>query len=524
MADLSVAPLDVVRAHPLCAETPAPLLAAALTPAASVYVRSNFETPPLDASHVLSFGGAVATPFRISMPELAALPHHTVTVTMECAGNGRLGMDPVPTGEPWRFGAVSTTTWRGVPLRALLARAGVLADGVEVLARAADRGPRDDADGLVRFERSLPLPVALAPDTLIATHMDGAPLTTNHGAPVRLVVPGWYGMASVKWLASLEVITTPFTGYFQRQRYVYLTPEGIAPVREALVKSMIVEPLDGTSCPRDLTVRGWAWSGAAAITSVELSVNDGAWQLASLGTALSRWAWTPFSAVLALPPGAVSLRSRATDASGAVQPERIVWNALGYGNNAIRAITVTATSEGGTSEGAPPAFVIRRAVAADAAALSAFARRIFAATFGADNTPDDLALYLAESFLEAQQHAEIVAADRRCLLLEVEGVLAAYALLHVGEPQALVPSTHPVELQRFYVDEPWHGRGIAPAFMSAVCAAAQEAGGDVLWLGVWERNPRAIRFYEKQGFRDVGAQVFVLGTDTQTDRVMARRL
>lgn len=346
MAELSVptvvAPLEVVRAHPLCAETPAPVLAAPITPAESVYVRSNFDTPPLDHTHRLVVGGAVAQPFEIGLAELAALPQHTVTVTMECAGNGRLGMDPVPTGEPWRFGAVSTTRWRGVPVRALLERAGVMAEGVELLARAADAGPRDDADGVVRFERSVPLAVALAPDTLVATHMDGAPLTSDHGAPVRLIVPGWYGMASVKWLAALEVLTTPFEGYFQRQRYVYQRPSGVVPVGEALVKSMIVAPLDGASCAREITVQGWAWSGAALIAQVELQVNDGEWQQATLGNALSRWAWTPFSHALTLPAGAVTLRSRATDATGAVQPERIVWNTLGYGNNAIRAIAVTA--------------------------------------------------------------------------------------------------------------------------------------------------------------------------------------
>ncbi len=172
---------------------------------------------------------------------------------------------------------------------------------------------------------------------------------------------------------------------------------------------------------------------------------------------------------------------------------------------------------------APP-FRIRRAVAADAPSLSAFARRLFIEAFGADNRPEDMALYLADAFSEATQHDEIVATESLCLLLEVEGALAAYALLHVGERHALVTAAHPVELQRFYVDARWHGRGLAPAFMAAVCAEATAAGGKTLWLGVWERNPRAIRFYEKQGFRDVGSYLFVLGTDPQTDRVMTRAL
>lgn len=332
--------LVVVRPHPLCAETPMPVLAEAITPPASVYVRSNFDNPQLGGAHRVALGGAVGTPFDIGLAELAALPQHEVLVTMECAGNWRLGMDPVPTGEPWEYGALSTTRWSGVPLRALLERAGVGAGAVEILATGADVGPRDDAEGPVQFQRSLPIEVAMAPDTLVATHMDGAPLTLDHGAPVRLIVPGWYGMASVKWLARLDVITTPFTGYFQSKRYVYQTPAGVQPVTQALVKSMIVAPADGSTSARTVMLRGWAWSGAAPITQVEVQVNDGPWLRTELGAPLSRWAWTPFACAVTLPEGRVALRSRATDATGAVQPERIVWNALGYGNNAIRTITV----------------------------------------------------------------------------------------------------------------------------------------------------------------------------------------
>lgn len=343
MTDSTPAPLDVVRAEPLCAETPVAQLTVAMTPAASVYVRSNFVLPQLDASHCIAVRGAVDAPCMVSLSDLAAMTQRHVTVTMECAGNGRLGMDPVPPGEPWRFGAVSTTRWSGVPLRLLLDRAGVQAGAVEVVALGADAGPRDDADGEVRFVRSLPLADALHPDTIVATHMDGAPLTADHGAPVRLIVPGWYGMASVKWLAALEVATTPFTGYFQRQRYVYDVDGVIEPVRRARVKSMIATPHDGATCERRVLVQGWAWSGAGAIARVELAVNDApVWIDAALGTPASAYAWTPFEAELVLPATeTVHIRSRATDAAGHTQPERIVWNRHGYGNNAVRAIAVT---------------------------------------------------------------------------------------------------------------------------------------------------------------------------------------
>jgi DMSO/TMAO reductase YedYZ molybdopterin-dependent catalytic subunit len=347
-ADATDVALDVVRADPLCAETPARFLAAPITPAPSVYVRSNFALPSLDTTHTIDIGGAVRSPFTMSLPELAALPQRHVTVTIECAGNGRIGMEPVPPGEPWRFGAVSTTTWSGVSLRTLLERAGLAPDVVEILGVGADAGPRDDADGEVRFARSLPIADAMHPDTIVATHMAGAPLSVDHGAPTRLIVPGWYGMASVKWLARLEAITTPFTGYFQRQRYVYDIDGTVEPVRRSRVKSMITSPIDGGSCTRSVTVQGWAWSGAGAIARVELAVNDAPiWIEAALGTPASAYAWMPFEAELMLPDApTATIWSRATDTSGNTQPQRIQWNRFGYGNNGIRGVVVAVTAEG----------------------------------------------------------------------------------------------------------------------------------------------------------------------------------
>lgn len=336
------AALDVVRAEPLCAETPARFLTAPITPASSVYVRSNFALPPLGATHTIDIGGAVRSPFAVSVSELAAMPQRHVTVTMECAGNGRLGMDPVPPGEPWRFGAVSTTTWSGVSLRTVLERAGLEPEVVEILGLGADAGPRDDADGEVRFARALPLADAMHPDTIVATHMAGQPLSVDHGAPARLIVPGWYGMASVKWLTRLDAITAPFTGYFQQQRYVYQVDDTVEPVRRARVKSMITSPIDGGVCGRAVTVQGWAWSGAGAIARVELSVNGAPiWTEAALGTPASAHSWMPFEAELMLPDvGAATIRSRATDTAGNTQPDRSAWNRLGYGNNGIRGVVV----------------------------------------------------------------------------------------------------------------------------------------------------------------------------------------
>lgn len=337
--------LEIIRHAPFNAETPERALRHAETPSASVYVRSNFGVPQLDWSHRLETGGHVDAPFSLSARELAALPQETIGVTTECAGNSRLTMLPLPAGEPWHHGALSTMSWTGVPLRLLLERAGLRAGATDVLFAGADSGPREDADGIVRFERSLSLEDAMRSGALLALAMNGEPLTAAHGAPVRLVVPGWFGMANVKWLSRIDVRTEPFDGYFQRQRYVYDDAEGVRPVTRMRVKSFITSPTDGDMCAPSASVEGWAWSGDGAITRVEVAVDGGdRWTAANVGTPASPHAWTPWRCALSLPPRArCVLRSRATDAAGNTQPAQITWNRLGYGNNAVRTIVVNTT-------------------------------------------------------------------------------------------------------------------------------------------------------------------------------------
>jgi DMSO/TMAO reductase YedYZ molybdopterin-dependent catalytic subunit len=337
-----LADLDIISHEPFNAETPERAIASAITASEHVYVRTNFAVPALDAAHTIVFGGAVAAPFRIDMATLATMPQRTIGVTMECAGNDRLTMRPLPMGEPWRSGAVSTATWSGVPLRALLERAQVAHDAVELVVFAADSGLRDDADGPVRYARAITIGDAMATDAVLALRMNDAPLTPMHGAPVRLVVPGWYGMASVKWVTAIDAVRTPFHGYFQQQRYVFDVDGRIEPVRRMRVKSIITEPRAGASCPRELLLRGWAWSGDGPITRVQIMPGGGtACVDATLGVPDGPHAWTPWECELrATKSGRLTLRSRATDASGATQPDRIEWNRLGYGNNAVRMIMV----------------------------------------------------------------------------------------------------------------------------------------------------------------------------------------
>ncbi|MCH9626575.1 MAG: Protein-methionine-sulfoxide reductase catalytic subunit MsrP [Chlamydiales bacterium] len=336
--------LDVIKYDPYNAETPPKALIPKITPTESAYVRTNFAVPKLTEDHVIKVGGAVQNSLIVSVEDLKKMPQRTITATMECAGNDRLDMRPLPVGEPWGKGAVSTMTWTGVPLADILAKAGISSDAVEVLVTAADKGPREDAEGEVRFARSMPIEEAMKGDTLLALLMNGEPLTPDHGFPVRLAVPNWYGMASVKWIVRIDVLTEPFEGYFQKKRYAYDEANGVRPVDHILVKSIITEPADGAQTGRTIKVSGWAWSGNGAIKRVEVAVDGGdTWQEAKLGVNDSPHAWTPWSLTLSLPyRGRFVLRSRATDASGALQPDQIVWNSLGYGNNAVRQIVIDA--------------------------------------------------------------------------------------------------------------------------------------------------------------------------------------
>ena len=337
---MSLRPVDELNA-----ETPLQALSLRVTPPSQVYVRSHSPPPASSAEEWgLTVRGAQEVIF--SLDSLQAMAATTATVTMECAGNGRDGMDPQPGGTPWGLGAVSTASYTGVPLTAVLGKAGLPPGTVEVLFTGADSG--EIAPGRIEtYRRSLPLAVATDPGVLLAWEMGGEPLTPEHGAPLRLVVPRWYGMASVKWLTSIEAITEPFSGYYQDDRYVYDGEEGLAdgtPVTTARVRSLIASPRDGEEVGGQVEIAGSAWSGDGAISSVEVSVDGGAsWRQAQLDQPRSPAVATLWSLPWAAPSGTHQLAARATDAAGNVQPLQPVWNEHGYGNNAVHRVTVTAT-------------------------------------------------------------------------------------------------------------------------------------------------------------------------------------
>ncbi len=340
--------LVVHRAHPLNCETSIPaLVGGVVMPNARFYVRNHFQIPNLDpVTFRLTVGGLVERPLSLNLRDLHNLRSQTLIATLECAGNGRTLFQPSIEGEKWNLGAVSTAEWTGVPLAEVLDRAGVRTGAREVLFRGADGGTLDDHSDPIRFERSLQLDHARDADLLLAYAMNGEPLPIQHGYPVRLVVPGWYAVASVKWLTEIELIDRPFAGHYQADKYWYEWERDGQVVREPVtlqgVRALITEPSPNQEARcGELTIRGVAWSGAAPIARVELSVSGGSWQEARLVSERKRHSWQWWELITRVQePGVVTLRARATDLAGRTQPEHAEWNRLGYGNNAIHQVPV----------------------------------------------------------------------------------------------------------------------------------------------------------------------------------------
>ncbi|HEY5219836.1 MAG TPA: molybdopterin-dependent oxidoreductase, partial [Gemmatimonadaceae bacterium] len=252
---------------------------------------------------------------------------------------------PLPVGEPWQHGAVGTAEWKGVPLRDVIGDWFDAAEYPWLVVEGMDHGAVDDTSRREPFVRGLPMAKAMEPDTILALELNGAPLSVLRGGPVRLIVPGWYGMASVKWVSRIGVAREAFTGYFQRERYVIERPGEITrPVSRALVKSLFYTPTDEQFvrlAPLDLC--GWAWSGEREITRVKVATDgSGRWTDAELKRPASPHAWTGWRLRWTPPAaGRYVLRCRATDSAGDMQPLSSAWNAHGYENNGVHAVSIT---------------------------------------------------------------------------------------------------------------------------------------------------------------------------------------
>jgi DMSO/TMAO reductase YedYZ molybdopterin-dependent catalytic subunit len=322
-----------------------------VTPIGLHYLLSHYDIPILEAHEwQLEVGGLVQRPLTFSLDEILAHPAMKLTVTMECAGNGRAHLAPRPFSQPWLEEAVGTARWTGTPLGPLLRECGLRDGAVEVVFTGLDRG-FERGDELV-FERSLPLEQALADDVLLAWAINGQPLPPQHGFPLRLLVPGWYGMASVKWLTRITVVDRPFTG--PQQSYSYrlrqTEEEEGEPLTRMLPRALMIPPgiPEFPTRARSLVagacvLEGRAWSGFAPVEQVDVSVDGGrSWQPAELDSETeSPYAWQGWRHGFEATPGATVLMCRATDGTGRSQPLEPVWNLSGYANNAVQRVPVT---------------------------------------------------------------------------------------------------------------------------------------------------------------------------------------
>ena len=319
-----------------------------VTPAGMHYLLIHFDVPEGDAATwSLSIDGLVSNPMSVSLNELRGRPTVTMPVTMECAGNGRARLVPRPISQPWLGEAVGTAEWTGTPLRPLVEEAGPLDEAVEFVFAGADRGVQKEIEH--DYERSLPIADAMRDEVLLAYEMNGAPLPPQHGYPLRLVVPGWYGMTSVKWLTRITAVSEPFEG-FQQLAYRYRQqPEEDGDARDADGAPLAHDPAGHPGLPdaephrrrRAHVLRGRAWSGWGPIERVEVSADGGStWKTAELGDAVSPHAWRSWSFDWDAQPGTVELCCRAADGAGNEQPLEPSWNLGGFSNNAVQRVSV----------------------------------------------------------------------------------------------------------------------------------------------------------------------------------------
>ncbi|GAB2654587.1 sulfite oxidase [Kribbella swartbergensis] len=324
-----------------------------VTPPGLHYVLVHYDIPATNAATwSLTIDGCVEQPLTFGLTELRAMGRRTVRVTLECAGNGRAALQPRPISQPWLSEAVGTAEWTGVLLSDLLRAAGIREHAVDVVFTGADHGVERGVEQ--DYQRGLSVTEAIESGAIVAWEMNGAPLPPQHGYPLRLVVPGWYGMASVKWLRSIELIDHEFDGYQNAVAYRIRREAGEPgePVTRIQPRALLIPPgfPDFMSRHRfvaagTVTLQGRAWSGWAPIDRVEISVDAGvSWQTAKLDApGNDELAWRAFSHDWEATPGEHVLTVRAIDAGGREQPIEAEWNRGGFANNTAQRITVLVT-------------------------------------------------------------------------------------------------------------------------------------------------------------------------------------
>jgi sulfane dehydrogenase subunit SoxC len=322
-----------------------------ITPPGLHYLLIHYDIPAIDpGTFELVIDGLVDRSLSLDLDALRSRPRISSVVTLECAGNGRAQLLPRPVSQPWLSEAVGTARWTGVPLASLLQEAGIADGSVEVVFTGADHGIERGIEQ--DYQRALPLAEAMAEGVMLAYEMNGAPLPPQHGAPLRLIVPGWYGMAHVKWLRRITVVSKPFDG-FQMQAYRFresADDPGI-PLTRIEPRALLIPPgfPDFMSRRRvvnsgEVAVQGRAWSGWARIATVEVSIDGYNWEVADLQTAQNSYGWAGWSWIWRAEPGSYELSARATDASGRTQPLGQRWSRGGFANNTVQRVPVTVVS------------------------------------------------------------------------------------------------------------------------------------------------------------------------------------
>lgn len=325
--------LIIREKEPVNFEFPFPMLSKAITANNQFFIRTHFPIPKLQAKEwKMTIGGHVNKEITLTYDELRALPAKKVMATLECAGNGRANLAPKVKGLLWEQGAVGNAEWTGVPLSVLLEKAGIKEGAVEIILEGADKGEVSEepkSPGAIHFARSLPLNKAMQAEVLIAYQMNGKDLSPEHGFPVRAIIPGWYGMASVKWLTKIVAVDKPFEGYWQTLEYAYWKHTDDQPtltaVTEVQVKAEIARPALSEVIPggKKYRVHGAAWCGESDIVKVELSFDEGkTWKPAKLLGKNVKFAWRLWEYDWQVPKGQQrhKLMSRATDSNGNTQP------------------------------------------------------------------------------------------------------------------------------------------------------------------------------------------------------------
>jgi DMSO/TMAO reductase YedYZ molybdopterin-dependent catalytic subunit len=359
-SSFSSAGLIIRQKEPKNLEAPFDRIDSYLTPTELFYIRSHFPIPALDgASYQLRIDGAVRRPFTLSYEELRSMPSETRVATLECAGNSRVFLVPQVQGAQWELGAVSNAEWTGVPLRALLERAELADDACEIVLEGADRGtPKEEPvpPEPISYAWSVPRAKAIQPEVLIAYRMNGRDLPQDHGYPVRAIVPGHYGMASVKWLTRIQAVREPFHGYWNTSDYAYWASMDGKPVRRPLgemqLKSEIARPrVYETLIPnRIYTVFGAAWAGETEVAEIAVSTDGGrTWAEAEFLDPVRRHAWRrwKFDWLTPREPGQYTLLARAKDAGGLIQPDKHDQNYGTYVINHSLPIEVFVDGSGG---------------------------------------------------------------------------------------------------------------------------------------------------------------------------------